>query len=863
MQPLRPDGALLTSARPVELAPAAGLTTEQAEAQLARHGPNRSISARPPTIWRRIGRQASDPLIVVLLLAAALTVATGDFSDAVIIGLVVVVNTAVGLHQETKAERALEALRSMAQPLARVVRDGGPVEIAAERVVPGDLLVLAEGDVVVADARLTEAFALLVDESALTGESVPVGKDVADTDGGGLVQAGTLVLRGRGLAVVTATGAHSALGQIAAGLSTPIGFTPLQRRIARLGRRLGELAVVLCSVVLVMGLARGESAELMVVTAVSLVVAAVPESLPAVITLALALGSRRMAKRRAIVRRLSAVETLGSITVLATDKTGTLTEGRMVVERVWVPGCSAVVTGSGYDPVGDVLVEGQRVGPEAVPPIAALLEASVLCNDAALIDEVGVGRRPLGDPMEAALLVAAMKLGLAVEAVRERSPRLAELPFDTARRCMATVHRRADGGVVLVRKGAPEVLLDSPGVAQEVAAAALQRAAELTAEGYRVLAVTVAELAEPPAELLAAEQSPPASLGLLALVDPPRAAAATTMDALRRAGITPVLITGDHEQTALHVARRVGLVEGDAAADSGQSAPGIATGLRGARVFARTTPQQKLELIRGWQRAGEVVAMTGDGVNDGPALHASDIGVAMGERGTEVARQAADLVLADDDLGSLVAAVEEGRRIYSNLRRFLLYGLAGGLAEILIMLLGPAVGIPLPLLPAQILWVNLLTHGLTGVALGAEPADADALERGPRPPSESILGDGLWQRVLALGVIVCLLSLGCGLWAEAQGWPVRTLIFLTLGAAQLGIALGVRSRLLSRQNLLIVVALPAALLLQLAGVWLAPLRELLGTASVDAAALLPVLASAALACAAARAFPRAARGRTR
>jgi Ca2+-transporting ATPase len=355
--------------------------------------------------------------------------------------------------------------------------------------------------------------------------------------------------------------------------------------------------------------------------------------------------------------------------------------------------------------------------------------------------------------------------------------------------------------------------------------------------------VTVAELADLPPDLSSAEETAPLVVGLVALVDPPRATAAGTLDALRAAGITPVLITGDHEQTALNVARRVGIAGLGDAAVSGEAEAALRSDPSAVAVFARTTPQQKLEIVRGWQAAGEVVAMTGDGVNDGPALHASDIGVAMGERGTEVARQAADLVLADDDLGSLVAAVEEGRRIYANVRRFLLYGLAGGLAEILIMLLGPLVGIPLPLLPAQILWVNLLTHGLTGVALGAEPAEPDALQRGPRPPSESILGDGLWQRVAALGTLVCAVSLGLGLWAQANDRPVRTLVFLSLGAAQLGVAAGVRSRQRGWGNPMLLIALPVALLLQLAGVWLGGLRELLGTESVSAGELLAVLAA--------------------
>ena len=817
-----------------------GLSAAEAAARLERYGPNQPVVVPVPSVWQRIGRQASDPLVVVLLLAAVLTIATGDFSDALIIGLVVAVNTAVGVNQEERAERALAALRAMNQPTARVARDDRPVELPAEAVVPGDRLLIAEGDVIVADGDLDEAFALLVDESALTGESVPVGKEAGPGDEG-RARAGTLVLRGRGSVIVTATGSQSALGQIAAGLSAPLGATPLQRRIARLGRRLAEVAAALCAVVLLLGLARGESLELMVLTAVSLIVAAVPESLPAVITLSLALGSRRMAQRHAIVRRLSAVETLGSVTVLATDKTGTLTEGRMVVERVWCADGEAAVTGIGYGADGAVLVDGHQVDLDSGPEVAAVLAAAALCNDASVIEEDGV-RRPLGDPMEAALVVAAGKVGYDVEALRAEHPRLDELPFDTAARAMATLHRRPDGVVVLVRKGAPEVVLASLDPA--IAAVAQVRAAELTAEGYRVLAVTSAELAEPPQELAAAVSVPPHVVGLVGLVDPPRVNAGPTLDALRAAGITPVLITGDHEQTALHVARRVGITEPDG------STAGVLLGE--SAVFARTTPQQKLDIVRGWQQAGHVVAMTGDGVNDGPALRQADIGVAMGERGTEVARQAADLVLADDELTSLVAAVEEGRRIYANVRRFLLYGLTGGFAEILIMLAGPFIGIPLPLLPAQILWVNLLTHGLPGVALGAEPVEGDVLQRPPRPPQESILGDGLWQRVAVLGTRVAAVSLGFGLWAKANDRPISTLVFLSLGAAQLGIAAGVRARHLSLANPLLLIALPIALALQVAGAMFGPLQDLLSTKAVTSGELLAVLVAVVLGYLAAR-----------
>ena len=533
-----------------------------------------------------------------------------------------------------------------------------------------------------------------------------------------------MIVRGRGRAVVTATGTASAMGRVAALMQARTGLTPLQRRMAGVGRALAGTAVVLCAIVLAQGLARGQSAELMIITAISLVVAAVPESLPAVVTLALALGARRMTARNALVRRLPAVETLGSVTVLCTDKTGTLTEGTMVARRLWTPAGEAVITGTGYGPDGQVLRGGQPLDRAAGADVAELLTAAALCNDAALRPPDGDVHdwAAVGDPTEAALLTAARKLGLRPEQLNVAAPRIAELPFDSGRKRMTTVHRRPAGGVRVICKGAPEVILSPPMLAggPGVAGLARARAQELARDGFRVLAVAAADRPAVPGAAGELEQGLQL-LGLVAIVDPPRRAAAATIASCQAAGITPVLITGDHPATARAIATELGILEpGGAVVDC--SEPGGPLADLRARVFARAVPEQKLEIISALQAAGDVVAMTGDGVNDGPALRRADIGVAMGKRGTEVARQAADLVLADDELGTVVAAAEEGRRVYANIRRFLLYGLSGGSAEIAVMLAGPALGLPLPLLPAQILWVNLLTHGLPGVALGSEPA---------------------------------------------------------------------------------------------------------------------------------------------
>jgi P-type Ca2+ transporter type 2C len=857
------DSARCTAAAHRAAGPAAarpgGLTSAEAADRLASDGPNVLPAPRPVPLWRRVAAQVRDPLVLVLLAAAVLTVATGDWTDAGVIMLVIVVNTAAGVTQEVRAGQAIAALSQLAAPEARVLRDGEQRLIAAADVVAGDVLVLAEGDIVPADARVTEAAALLADEAALTGESVPVDKAAGNHPDrpGDMVSAGTVIVRGRGRAVVTATGAASAMGRVAALMTAPSGLTPLQRRMAGVGRALAVAAVVLCAIVLAVGLARGQPAELMVITAISLVVAAVPESLPAVVTLALALGARRMTARHAIIRRLPAVETLGSVTVIGTDKTGTLTEGTMVARRLWTPAGEAEITGAGYQPSGEVRRGGRVLAAAAAPDVTELLAAAALCNDAALRPpEDDLGWAAVGDPTEAALLAAAAKSGLAYAELRQSWPRLAELPFDSVRKRMTTVHRRPGGGVRAVCKGAPEAMLGSVVADDTAAGLARARAEEFARDGFRVLAVAAADRPGIPPGTDAMERDLHL-LGLIAIADPPRPAAAATIASCQAAGITPVLITGDHPATARAIATELGIIgPGDQVADCRRMTAGAAVPRAGvlarARVFARTTPEQKLDIITARQAAGDVVAMTGDGVNDGPALRRADIGVAMGRRGTEVARQAADLVLADDNLATVVAAVEEGRRVYDNIRRFLLYGLSGGGAEIAVMLAGPALGLALPLLPAQILWVNLLTHGLPGVALGGEPASPGIMHRPPRPPAEGVLAAGLWQRIARVGLVVAAVTLAVAVWGHATGRPWQSMAFFALGTTQLAVALGSRARPGTLANPLLPAAVAAALALQLAGLYLPFLRDLLHTQPLTLADLAVVFALSALGYAAVR-----------
>jgi Ca2+-transporting ATPase len=601
--------------------------------------------------------------------------------------------------------------------------------------------------------------------------------------------------------------------------------------------------VLLCAIVLAVGLARGQRLELMVITAISLVVAAVPESLPAVVTLALALGARRMSARNALIRRLPAVETLGSVTVLGTDKTGTLTEGNMVARQLWTPDGEAEISGTGYGPSGEVTRAGRALGSGDSPDVTSLLTAAALCNDAALRPPAGEQHAwtAVGDPTEAALLVATGKLGLNPGRLNAELPRIAEIPFDSERKRMTTAHRLPGGQVRVFCKGAPEAMLVSGVIIGDAAIRerAAARAEDIAREGFRVLAVAMADRPDqPPKEEM---ERGLRLLGLIAILDPPRPAAAATIASCQAAGITAVLITGDHPATARAIATELGIISGgERVVDC--RASGEAANEGAARVFARATPQQKLSIIQALQAAGDIVAMTGDGVNDGPALRRADIGVAMGKRGTEVARQAADLVLADDELGTVVEAAEEGRRVYANIRRFLLYGLSGGGAEIAVMLIGPFLGLALPLLPAQILWVNLLTHGLPGMALGSEPADPAAMRRPPRPPAESVLGARLWQRIIRVGAVVAAVTLGVAVWGHATGRPWQSMAFFALGATQLAVAAGSRVRPGTLANPSLLAAIAAALLLQFAGLYLPILRDLLKTQPLSVTDLLIVCA---------------------
>jgi Ca2+-transporting ATPase len=777
-------------------------------------------------------------MILLLQGAAVLSAALHDWSSTAIIVAVVVLNTTVGVVQQHRADRVMTELRRLAAPSALVRRDGVLAAMPASRLVRGDEVVLTAGDLVPADAAVVEAHELELDESPVTGESLPVWRGAREP-----LLGGTRVVRGRAVVLVTRTGADSSLGRTAA-LLMGMGArpTPLQRRLTGLSRALVVLVVALTVVVVGLGVLQGRPWGQMVLVGLSLTVAAVPESLPAVVTIALAVGAHRMARRHVVVRSLPAVETLGSVTVVATDKTGTITEGRMEAQALWVEGDLFEVEGAGYAPHGTVRRRGgDAVGQHA--GMARLLRDVALCNDADIhVDDTGEWA-VVGGPLEGAMLALVGRGEVDASAVRAHWPRTHEVPFDRATRTMTTRHRGRNGQVLWVRKGAPESVVD-PAVLvashrlDEVHAAA----ATMAREGLRVIAV--ADSSDGRAWELA---------GLVGVGDPPRASARQVVSTLTAAGIRLVLVTGDHAGTAEAVARRVGIARpGEPVVEGARLRDVPPQQRRGLTVVARVLPEQKVHVVEWLQEAGEVVAMLGDGVNDAPALRRADIGVAAGRTGSEVAKEAADLVLTDDELGSVVAAVEEGRRIYANIRAFLLYAVSGGLAEVGVMMAGSLVGLAVPLLPGQILWINLLTHGLVGVAFGSEPLDPKEMTRPPRPPSEPVFTRPAllrlaWVTCALVGVVLTVASL-----TDGADDVRRTAVFLALGAGQLGVALALRADRhgapLRARGVELAVVLAGLLLA--AAVWVPALQALLATRSPDpSTVLLAVVAAAVPACA--------------
>lgn len=877
--------------------PEHGLSQAQVEERRKQYGRNEIVDSGVKSPWRILYEQFTATMVLILISAAIVSLFLGDIKDAVAIVVIVILNGVLGFVQEYRAEKAIHTLKQLSAPHAKVKREGTVQDVEAWELVPGDIILLEAGSVVPADCRLIESANLQVQESALTGESAPVEKnalarlapDVPLGDRVNMGFKGTQVTYGRGVAVVAATGMQTELGKVAGLLQTvQQEQTPLQRRLTQLGKGLAIAALVLVGIIFALGMLRGEDFRTMLLTALSMAVAAVPEGLPAVVTIALALGSQRMLRRKALIRRLPVVETLGSVTVICSDKTGTLTESRMTVTLLDLAGHRIDLTeslrSSGSriysEPVLERLtlpeIEGEG-GFESA--LSLLLIGSALCNDASLQRTETGSLQAIGDPTEGALVVAAARFGFWKEELEQEAPRVAEVPFDSERKRMTTLHRlrpeqktlpeiiMQSGNYIAFTKGAAEGLLrlstglwidDHPEPMDEAQRARIMQAHdEMASKGMRVLGMAFRTFSIPPNLMPEMTEGIDFEtdlifVGLLGLMDPPRPEAREAVETCKHAGIHPVMITGDHPLTALHIAHELGIVE---SSDTNHLLTGrqldrlsleeFEKSVEEIRVYARVTPEHKLKIVQALQDKGQIVAMTGDGVNDAPALKKADIGVAMGVVGTDVSKEASDMVLLDDNFSTIVAAVEEGRAIYDNVRKFIKYTLTSNSGEIWVMLLAPFLGMPLPLLPLQILWINLVTDGLPGLALAVEPAESNTMQRKPYPPGENVFARGLGKHILWVGFLMGLVPLGLGylLWSERNpAW--QTMVFNTLTLAQMGHALAIRSnqeslfrlRLFSNKPLLYAVLL--TFVSQLMVIYLPLLQPILGTVALSPELLL-------------------------
>ena len=762
-----------------------GLSEGLAAEKSNEFGPNRLEEIGRVSAWRQFASQFTEFIVLVLIAAAVVSGILQEWMDAIAILVIVVLNAILGFVQQYRAERALEALKKMAAPLARVIRDGETRSVPAQELVPGDVIALEMGDLVPADARLLEDHLLQVDEASLTGESVPVKKradvvlseDAPLGDRCNMVYSSTVVTYGKGIAVVTDTGMRTELGKIAHLVQT-VGReqTPLQEQLDRLGKLLVYGCLVVVAVVFGLGLWRGVPPVEMFLTAVSLAVAAIPEGLPAVVTIALALGMRRMVQRNALIRKLPSVETLGSATIICTDKTGTLTQSEMTVRDIGLLGRTIDVTGEGYDPEGDFRVDGRPID-QSEADLQLALKIGVLCNNASLRRTDGDGSRwrIVGDPTEGALLTAAGKAGLWRSDLELEHSMLEELPFDSNRKRMTTIWRDSDGRSTAYVKGAPDVIV---GLCTRVQDNGRVRPANdedkerllslnnhLADKAMRVLAVAYRDLEDESAEPTVEEvERELVFAALMAMKDPPRPEAKEAIATARRAGLEVVMITGDHKSTAVAIAKELELYRDGDIAFTGPELDVIDDErlrevVEKVRVYARVSPEHKLRIVRAWESQGHIVAMTGDGVNDAPALKEAHIGIAMGITGTDVSKEASDMILTDDNFASIVAAVEEGRAIFDNIRRFVHFLISCNIGEVLAMFLASLLGLPLPLLPIQILWVNLATDSLPALALGVEPAEPGGMERPPRPPSEGVITRRIASIMVMQGTIIGLLTL--------------------------------------------------------------------------------------------------------
>ena len=890
--------------------PEQGLSAAEAASRLEQHGPNELIDRGTKSPWKILLEQFAQTLIVVLIIASVISFFLGETDDAIVVMIIVVLNALLGFRQEYQAEKSMAALKKLAVPSVRVRRGGHIQEVSAVSLVPGDLVLLEAGNLVPADCRLVESSNLRVQEAALTGESEPVSKeddflpakesDLPLAERHNMVYLGTAVTYGRAQALVTETGMHTELGAIAELMqSSEQEPTPLQRRLDQLGKGLAWVALALVGVVFGLGMLRGEDVKELFLTSISMAVAAVPEGLPAVVTISLALGAQRMLKRRALIRKLPAVEALGSVTVICSDKTGTLTENRMTVTVLDIAENHIDLTeetirlplhkrDSIY--LQDAPTAEQQQALSDAPALSLLLVGGTLCNDAILESDEGSAAnfRIVGDPTEGALVVAGAQMGLVKGVLEELFPRVAEVPFDSERKRMTTVHRVATSvdevpkdfhpvwlaaeefsGHVAFTKGAMDGLLEISSKVWDQDHAVpmndawrkrLEAANErLAQQGMRVLGVAFRHLDAPPQKDgdLSLEQDL-TFVGLFGMIDPARGEVKDAVQTCRTAGIRPVMITGDHPLTAGYIARELGIAAADGKDRvlTGQDLERISDSelletVEHVSVYARVSPEHKLRIVQALQARGEIAAMTGDGVNDAPALKKANIGVAMGITGTDVSKEAADMVLLDDNFATIVAAVREGRVIYDNIRKFIQYTLTSNAGEIWVMLAAPFLGMPLPLSPIQILWINLVTDGLPGLALSVEPGERDTMQRRPYPPNENVFARGLGSSVLWIGALMGFVSLLMGFIFWQRGSELwHTAVFTTLTLSEMGYVMAIRSRRDSLfsigifSNLPLLGAVVLTTLLQLAVIYVPFLQDIFETQALPLPDLLQCIVAA-------------------
>jgi len=778
--------------------PAKGLTEGQVQEKRARHGENKLRGKKKKTNLQRFAEQFQDVMILILIAAAVtsfvIACAEGEpkeFFEPILILLIVILNAVMGVMQESKAEKALDALKSLSAPHARVIRDGAEKVIDAVELVPGDIIHLEAGDFIPADARLIRSVSLKSEESALTGESVPSEKDAAAIieekaplgDRSNMVFSGCSITYGTATAIVTATGMDTEMGKIAGLLEHEEGSqTPLQKKLAQLGKYLGIMALAACAIIFAVGIANGIPALEIFMTAISLAVSAIPEGLPAIVTIVLSIGVQRMVKKNAIIRRLPAVETLGGASVICSDKTGTLTQNRMTLVKAWLDGAE--------DP--------EEIGTQSSAEIKDLLMYGTLCCDGSVVFHGGEEQH-IGDPTETAIVLAAHRNGMSKDALHKEYPRLAEIPFDSDRKLMTTVNQISGKNVVIV-KGAFDVM------ASRCVVGDLEKAAEvserMSKNALRVLAVGYKEIDYAPSDPTSEELENGLTLmGLVGMIDPPRPEAKTAVATCRKAGIKPVMITGDHVVTAAAIARELGiLLDGDRAVTGPEldamTDPQLDACVENISVYARVSPENKIRIVKAWQRKGQVVSMTGDGVNDAPALKAADIGCAMGITGTDVAKGAADMTLADDNFATIVDAVREGRGIYANIKKVVGFLLGTNIGEVLTVFTAMLLWHKSPLLSMQLLWINLVTDSLPAIALGMEPVEEDIMERRPKPKDEGLFAHGFGFRIMLQGIMFGVLALiafylGEKVTGLAEGG--QTLAFMVLALSQVVQAFNMRS----------------------------------------------------------------------